>query len=227
MLYQERVKIKNQEKILVVLASEGPKTFGELLEQTKLSKPVLSEHLKNLQKEGRIHKTIRENKIVYELSEKFEDKIKFAFYLTQERFMPKDIKGLVKRWITHQLGNTIKLFTVLNSLINENKFNTKSGKDFFLTIDLVREEVFREIFFKRLESLPKQDLKVGLGHLHKFISETRKIVHGSFDKWLAENPNEAMKYYEEHRKSLEKIEKDFYHLLNKTLKNHQKLIDKN
>ena len=53
--FQKEKKRQNEEKIISVLA-EGERRFEQLLKSTSLSRPVLNQHLKRMQKEGKLKK---------------------------------------------------------------------------------------------------------------------------------------------------------------------------
>lgn len=72
--YQKKRKQESEKKIIQVFLEEREKgkSFMELLSNTKLSKPVLTERLKNMMKEGLVDKVLSEDKkrILYVTTEK-------------------------------------------------------------------------------------------------------------------------------------------------------------
>lgn len=64
---QKDIKDTNISKILDALLIQ-PLSFTELYDQTGLSKPILSKHLKSLKKEGTVSRTIINDRIVYKLT---------------------------------------------------------------------------------------------------------------------------------------------------------------
>jgi len=64
--YQKYRKLESEQRIINALSSED-KTFSQLLEITKLSKPILSKRLKDLQRKGKIQREQKNGKILYVL----------------------------------------------------------------------------------------------------------------------------------------------------------------
>ena len=65
---QRRTKSENREKILDLLRNK-PSTFGELLEGTRLSRPVLSSYLKELKRDQIVTRRISGDRTEYELTQ--------------------------------------------------------------------------------------------------------------------------------------------------------------
>ena len=65
---QRRTKSENREKILDLLRNK-PSTFGELLERTRLSRPVLSSYLKELKQDEIVARRISGERTEYELTQ--------------------------------------------------------------------------------------------------------------------------------------------------------------
>ena len=117
--YQSIVKRRNRREVIKAIY-EGKRTFKELLESTGLSKPVLTEHIKEIEKEGIIKGKKSEEdrrKIYYELAGAF--KRAYAFKkrcLYEEKVMPRlssyNAEWLFEfalniadmRWILHKLA---------------------------------------------------------------------------------------------------------------------------
>ena len=67
--HQREVKSENRRVILTRIEAESS-TFGELEQKTGLSRPVLTKHLRELEKEGKVERRIRGPRIEYELTSK-------------------------------------------------------------------------------------------------------------------------------------------------------------
>jgi len=67
--FQRDTKSRNRRKMISVL-KESPSTFTELLNSVRLSRPVLTQYLKELLKDGVIERRIRDERIVYELTQR-------------------------------------------------------------------------------------------------------------------------------------------------------------
>jgi len=64
--YQKFRKLESVQRIINALSTED-RTFSQLLESTKLSKPILSKRLKELQNNGKLQRELKNGKIVYVL----------------------------------------------------------------------------------------------------------------------------------------------------------------
>lgn len=64
------------------LLREQPLTFGQLAEKAKLSKPIIWKYLERLRKEKLIEKTIKDNKVVYQIvsEEKTKESVMAVFF---------------------------------------------------------------------------------------------------------------------------------------------------
>jgi len=83
--YQQWKKRESEQRILNVL-KDGNKSYGELLEQTKLSKPILSKRLKSLTKQGKIE-TVAETetkRFLYHLIEGSLDELERGLVLLHQ-----------------------------------------------------------------------------------------------------------------------------------------------
>jgi len=67
--FQRGIKSRNRRKIISIV-KESPSTFTELLNSVGLSRPVLTQYLKELLKDGVIERRIRDERIVYELTQR-------------------------------------------------------------------------------------------------------------------------------------------------------------
>lgn len=67
--FQRDTKSRNRRKIISIL-KENPSTFTELLNGAGRSRPVLTQYLKELVKDGMIERRIRDERIVYQLTQR-------------------------------------------------------------------------------------------------------------------------------------------------------------
>jgi|Deesub1362A_J573_1020465.scaffolds.fasta_scaffold00447_27 DNA-binding HxlR family transcriptional regulator len=83
--YQQWKKLESQQRILNAL-SDSDKSFADLLEETELSKPILSKRLKSLMKQGKIEHVpdVKNKRFLYRLVHESLDVIEKALVMLHD-----------------------------------------------------------------------------------------------------------------------------------------------
>jgi DNA-binding HxlR family transcriptional regulator len=112
--YQRQKRTEAQIKIKVVLSNRQPQQFNEILKNVKLSKSTLSKHLKILERENSVTRTVDQTKypvaVYYQLTEEPDQELNQLIKLVNRQI--EDSKVFL------ETGNVKKYLTAINTLSN-------------------------------------------------------------------------------------------------------------
>ena len=129
--YQKQARTRNRDKIIQLL-TEKPRTFSELLKESSLSRAVVADHLKTLEKEGLVKKVYDSEKrrVLNVLQVGKLDLVEWFFHQVENLDMPKETLDKGRKLLSQSflLNSAVAYSYVWNNILEILGDYSKSGE---------------------------------------------------------------------------------------------------